>query len=172
MKSIVFLIAALLILPAFVLSQTAERDKHIGYEYVGVNPGKLLPNGFKHLGGGLIGDYNADPVYGISQLEKGKTKMLWLEVSTGQNSTGVTGWLVKDALVFPRFPATDYLFLIGDPAIICQRFGKEIPNLVGVGKIVRQAGVFKPSKLWIADLKTENFKPESITGVKCVYSEP
>ena len=46
---------------------TTTGSQFIEYRYKGVTPPYLLPNGVKHLGGGLIGDVNADPVYGIAQ---------------------------------------------------------------------------------------------------------
>jgi hypothetical protein len=166
-----FLIAALLILPAVVLGQP-KRSAYINYEYKGVLPSATLPNGVKHFGGGLIGEIAADPVHGISQVAKGRTKMLWLEVSTGKNASGVTGWRVKDVLAFPALTKSDYLFFAGDPAILCSRKGSAVVNLVGVGRINRRQGSFQPSKLWVANLRTEKFEPMSLTGVKCEYSEP
>ncbi len=171
-----FLITTLLIIPICAIGQAKpvapKKSPYIGYEYKGVLPNATLPNGVKHYGGGLIGDIDADPVYGISQLEKGRTKMLWLEVSTGKDSGGITGWHVLDALSFQAMTKSDYLFFAGDPSIFCRRQGTEIVNLVGVGKILRRQAVFRPTKLWIADLKTQKFEPTSVAGVKCEYSEP
>jgi hypothetical protein len=132
----------------------------------------VLPNGVRHLGGGLIGDIDADPVYGISQLQESKTKMLWLEASTGRDAKGVTGWKVLDVLFFGPRSKSDYVFFTGDPAINCTRRGKQIENLVGIGRIVRRQAVFLPSNLWVANLTTKKFELLSTAGVKCVYSEP
>ena len=153
-------------------AQTARRSAYLGYEFKGVVPGKMLPNGVREFGGALIGDINADPVYEIASVQKGKTKMLWLNVSTGKDSRGVTGWKVLDVVSFPALLKTDYLFFPGDPAIGCTRSGSDIPNFVGVGKIIPVRGIFKPSRLWIADLTTKKFKSISTSGVKCEYSEP
>ncbi len=168
MKSTIITIVSVLFLASFANGQT----KYVGYEYKGVVPETALPNGVKHMGGGLIGDIEADPVYGISQVEKGKTKMLWLEESTGKDSTGVTGWKVLDALSFPATAPADYIFFMGDPAVGCLQDGNEIPHLVGVGRIIRRQGIFRPSKLWVANLGSKKFEPMSIKGVKCEYSEP
>ncbi len=153
-------------------AQTNDRTRYLGYEYAGVLPDSTLPNGVKHFGGGLIGDIEADPVNGISQVQRGRTKMLWLEESTGKDATGVTGWRVRDVLSFPTIPKADYLFFVGDPAIDCKRRGNPIPNLVGVGRIMQRQGIFRPSRLWTADLDKVRFKPLALTGVKCTYSEP
>ena len=172
MKSKIFIVVALLIAVNFASGQTAKRSPYIGYKYKGVLVGRALPNGVKEMGGSLIGDMEADPVYEIATLEKGKTKMLWLNVSTAKDSTGVTGWKVLDVLSFPSLLKTDYLFFYGDPGIQCTRSGKDIPNLVGLGRIYRKQAIFRPSKLWVADLTTKKFKSISISGIKCEYSEP
>ena len=170
MKFEVFIFVTLLVFQSTLLAQT--RSPYVGYEYKGVLPNKTLPNGVKHLGGSMIGDINADPVYGISQVQKGTTKMLWLEESTGQDATGVTGWKVLDVLSFSMLARSRYVFLTGDPAIGCQRGNKDIENLVGEGRIIRARGQFIPSNLWTANLKTKKFERVSIAGVRCVYSEP
>ena len=161
-----------LVTAGFSSAQTPRRSPYLGYKYKAVLPGKTLPNGVTEIGGSLIGDINADPVHEIASVQKRKTRMLWLNVSTGQDSGGVTGWKVLDVISFPALVKTDYLFFTGDPAIGCTRSGKEIPNLVGVGKILRKRAIFQPSKLWVADLKTKKFKSISTSGIKCGYSEP
>lgn len=166
-----FLIGILLLSSLAGHAQTGAA--YIDYKYTGVNPESVLPNGVKHFGGGLIGDIDADPVYGISTVAKGKTNMLWLEVSTGRDRTSsVTGWRVLDVLAFPALTKTDYLFFANDPAIQCRREGRDIPDLVGVGKISRSRGIFRPTKLWVPNLLTKKFAPVTLTGVNCEYSEP
>ena len=98
--------------------------------------------------------------------------MLWLEVSTNQDATGVTGWKVLDVLTFSMLGRTRYVLSVGDPAIGCRRGGKDLENLVGEGRIVRARNVFIPSNLWTVNLKTKKFDRISITGVRCIYSEP
>jgi len=172
MKLKIFIAIALVVLPSIVHAQANERAKYINYKYKGVLPESTLPNGVKHLGGGLIGDIDADPVQGISQVQKGKTRMLWLEVSTGRDETGITGWEVKDVLAFPLFAASDHLLFAGDPSIECTRAGKGIPNLVGIGRIIPRQDLFKPAKLWIVNQTTQRFEPVAVSGIKCLYSEP
>jgi hypothetical protein len=121
---------------------------------------------------GLIGDVEADPVHEIAEMQKGTTRMLWLNVSTGKDPSGVTGWRVLDVLSFPKLSKTDYTFFAGDPGVDCRRHGKAIPNVVGIGRIMRRQGVFRPSKLWVANLTTKKFERLAIAGVKCEYSQP
>lgn len=154
-----------------ILAQSAK-SPYINYRYEGVVPGRSLPNGVIELGGSLIGDIEADPVYSVAQMKKGRTEMLWLVVSTGKNEKGVSGWKVIDVLSFPSLAKAQYLFTAGDPAIYCRKNGGEIPNPVGVGRIDRKRARFLPLKLWSADLKLKRFTPLNLAGVKCEYFEP
>ena len=169
--AVVLLSFAMLASPSF--GQTIQRRSgYIGFTHPGVIPENALPNGVKYIGGGLIGDVNADPVYGISMVSKGKIKMLWLEVSTGQNGGGVTGWHVKDVLSFYNQRAYDQLFIAGDPTIECHRKGKPLENVAGIGRIVPKTGIFRLSSIWFVNTKKEKFDRISTAGIKCVYSEP
>ncbi|HVF30899.1 MAG TPA: hypothetical protein VNA22_08010 [Pyrinomonadaceae bacterium] len=166
-KTLILII--LLSIPAAAPAQSS----YIGYKYKGVLPSKRLPNGVVHNGGGLIGDVEAATVHGISQVKRGTTDMLWFESSTGKNASGVTGWKVLDVLSFPRKAKADYIFIYGDPSVSCNRNGSDIPNLVGVGRVIsRSQGIFKPSKLWVANLESKKFEPIKIAGVKCEHGEP
>jgi hypothetical protein len=169
-----FAILAILSLHIFACPQKAVNNgtEYVNYEYAGVVPDSILPNGVKHLGGGLIGDIEADPVYGISQVSAGRMKMLWLETSTGRDAKGVTGWKVLDVLAFPNAVKNDYIFFYGDPSIQCMRKGKDVPNVVGIGRLYSSRGTFVPAKLWTADIKARRFVSTTSVGMKCVYSEP
>jgi len=155
-----------------MLSAAAASAQYVGYEYKGVTPETVLPNGVKHLGGGLISDIDADPTYGISQVSKGKTEMLWLEVSTGQNETGIIGWRVLDVVSFPALMRTQHIHMHHDPAIECSRGGKIVDDLVAVGTINRSRGTYTPQRAWIADITKKKFVPTATAGLRCIYSEP
>lgn len=150
------------------LAQTAP--KYIGYKYVVPETGKPLRNGIKHMGGGLIGDIDADPVHGVSVLEKGGTKMFWLEISTARNDDGgVTAWQVKDAL---EFSGSEFVLEFSDPSFECRKGKANVGNLVGVGTFNKKAGVFTPRKLWQPNAKTAKFESVPVKNIRCYYSEP
>lgn len=172
MKLKIFITILMLAFPMLMVGQGSDRARYVGYKYVGVPPSNRLPNGVTHLGGGMIGDFNADPVYGVSQVQRGRTKMLWFEVSTGQDNTGVTGWRVMDVLSFPGVTRADHVVIPDDPSILCRRNRKEITSLAGVGRINMRRGIFTPSRLWVADLKTKKFVPLNLAGVRCEFSAP
>lgn len=155
------------------IAQSAAGSKFIGYKYESPDVGKKLPNGFTHNGGGLIGDIDADPVYGVSVLEKGKTKMFWLEVSTARNNNGgVTTWEVKDVLEFSSLGPKDFVLEFSDPTFECKRGGTGLEHVVGVGAFNRKSGVFVPRKLWLPNAKTAKFESVPVRNVRCLYSEP
>ena len=171
------IILLLLIIPVVAFAQKAPvanaGAQFINYKYKGVSPPNRLPNGVKHLGGGLVGNFDADPVYGISRVTKGTTTMLWLEVSTGRDATGVTGWRVLDVLSFPALRPTQHLAFALDPAIECVRDGKELTDdTVIIGQLFRKSGTYKPEGVWIANLKTGKFERSTVAGLKCAYTEP
>jgi hypothetical protein len=170
MRKALATILTLLILGAFGQGQTAA--SYIGYEYKGVVPDTVMPNGVKHLGGALISDINKDPVHGIAQVSKGRTQMLWLEVSTGQNEKGVTGWRVLDVISFPKTAGSQHAMLPLDPAVECTRNGKTVPNLVAIGRIDTRRASYTVQRAWIADIDKKKFTPASIRGLRCIYSEP
>jgi hypothetical protein len=174
---IIVLLLLLIVVPAFADAQKAPVEKagaqFINYKYEGVVPPNRLPNGVKHLGGGLIGDFDADPVYGISRVTKGTTTMLWLEVSTGRDESGVTGWRVLDVLSFPALRPTQHLAFALDPAIECTRDGKGLTeDTVIIGDLLGKSGIYKPQRAWIANLRTGKFESAAIARLKCLYSEP
>lgn len=166
------LISLFILLGASSSALAQTRSTYVGYKYKGVLPGKTLPNGVKHFGGGLVSDPYKDPVYGISDVARGRTKMLWLEISTGSNAQGVTGWEVKDVLSFPNFTSSRYLFFSMDPSVECTRNKKPVENLVAIGRVMPKQGIFKPERAWIPNLTTEKFDETTIQGLKCIYSEP
>ena len=166
--AVVFSIAVMLGMHA---SATAQGREYIGYKYKGVAPETVLPNGVKHLGGGLISDPNKEPVYGISSVVKGAKKMVWLEISTGSDRTGITGWQVKDVLVFSKRDRR-YLMFGLDPSVQCRRKGKYLEKLVAIGHILPKKGVFRPDLAWVADIAKQKFVEVPVRSLQCEYSEP
>lgn len=155
-----------------LMSTTAASAQYVGYEYKGVTPETVLPNGVKHLGGALISDVDADPSYGISQVSKGAKEMLWLEVSTRQDETGILDWRVLDVISFPALTRSQHIHMHFDPAVECRRGGKSVEGLVAIGTIDRRRGSFTPQRAWIADIAKKKFVPSATAGLRCTYSEP
>ena len=144
-----------------------EKFKYIGYKYKGVLVDETLPNGVKHLGGGLITE--SKPTYGVSEMSKGATRMLWLDKATGEDETGVTGWEVKDVLAFPAFGKNQELLFSYSG---CQRNKKSDNSLVVFADFSPRQKTYKVRRAWLANVKTEKFEEIPIKGVQCAYEEP
>lgn len=158
---------------AVTAKQTADgKSQYVGYKYKGVNPDTVLPNGVKHLGGGLISDFNVEPVYGISNVTRGRTQMLWLEISTGSDAGGITGWQVKDVLTLPAMSKNQSFHYPTDPAVSCQRNKQEAGNLIVFGEILSKQGRFNVRRAWLANTKNEKFEEVPAKGIQCEYSAP
>lgn len=154
-------------------AQTAKVSQYVGYRYEAPEILGKLQNGFTHRGGGLIGDVNADPVLGVSTLEKGRTLMFWLELSTARDEKGgVTAWEVKDVLEFPNVATADRVLEFSDPSFECTRGRKVEAELIGIGRFDRRRGIFTPRKLWRPNARTAKFEPVPVQNVRCIYSEP
>ena len=155
------------------IAQSPGGSKYVGYKYEAPRVGEKLSNGFEHYGGGLIGDIDADRVYGVSVLKNGKAIMFWLEVSIARNENGgVTKWEVLDSLEFSNLRSFDYVMEFSEPAFQCKRGKKIIENLVGIGKFSVKRGIFTPHKLWSPNAKTAKFESVSVKNIRCIYSEP
>lgn len=132
---------------------------------------ELLPNGVKDLGGGIIMDGNKISSYGIGRFSKGTTQMLWLELATGEDANGVTGWEVKDVLVFPELTRSQELFFAaGNDA--CTINGKNDGKLVVFADFSPLKKKYTVRKAWRANLESEKFRPIPIKGIRCEYYEP
>lgn len=154
-------------------AQTPKASEYIGYRYEAPEILGKLENGFTHRGGGLIGDINADPVLGVSTLEKGRTLMFWLEISTARDEKGgVTAWEVKDVLEFRNVAETDRVLELFDPGFECKRAGRIVSDLIGIGKFDRRRGILTPRSLWRPNPKSARFERVSMANVRCQYFEP
>ncbi|CAN5633612.1 hypothetical protein BH24ACI2_BH24ACI2_04830 [soil metagenome] len=165
-KSTMFILFLLSVVPIFVFAQKSE---YIGYRYKPVLMDELLPNGIKDLGGGIIIENNKITSYAIGRFSKGKTQMLWLELATGENETGVTGWEVKDVLIFPNFTKNQELLFTAET---CTINGKRDEKLVVFADFLQTKKKYIVRKAWRTNLKTEKFETVSIKGVRCEYYEP
>lgn len=145
---------------------------YIGFEYKGASPNTILRNGVKHLGGSLVSDHRIDPVYAVSQVSKGSTSMLWLEVSTGQNEKGATGWRVLDVLQYPKPTGRMDLLMPHGPGLRCTRDGENFTNLIAIGALQRPQLTYTLQHAWLADIKKKKFVSVPVRGIKCIYSEP
>lgn len=161
MKLKVFLTIALFVFPVFANPQKA---KYIGYKHKGVIVDAKLPNGVKHLGGGLLSKDN----YGVSRYEKSGQLMLWLEKITSRDTNGVPNWIVKDVLHLGKLKKNEALLF--SYASSCKQNEKvNIDLIVKVAVLPKKE--FKVLQAWKANPRKEKFENTQITGIKCEFLE-
>lgn len=163
MKIKVFLTIALLVFPVFA---NPQKTKYIGFKHRGVLYEEVLPNGVKHLGGGLL----TNEKYGVSRYEKGGKYMLWLEKITSRDASGVPSWVVKDVLIFGTLKKNEELmFSFASP---CTQNGKPAVDLVVKAEVFPNRKQYKIKDVWKANTKREKFEKIQTKGVKCEFIEP
>jgi len=144
-----------------------DKSKYIGFQYnnpmVGEKVSDLTVKGGGLISGIMPGD--SGPTYGIGQMGKAGTEMLWLQKAIAQDSKGITRWQVKDVLVFPSAGKTQEIHSMGDPT--CQKDGKEPPNLVVLTDAPPQGRPYQVQRAWLANSKTEKFVEIPIQGISC-----
>jgi hypothetical protein len=136
-----------------------------------VVPETVLPNGVKNLGGGLVGDFEAKPVWGIADVSKGKARMLWLEKASAEDDSGVTEWEVADVLSFPNIPTDQELLIASGPGE-CAENGKATEDMAVHVQFLKKQKAYKTLKAWRADIRAGRFVPIDAKNVKCSYDEP
>jgi len=159
----------MIVMLAFPTLVSAQRSEYIGYKYKPVLMDQLLPNGVKDMGGAIVSEYDASPVFGVGRFSKGTTQMLWLEKSTAEDAEGVKEWIVLDVLTFPSFGKNQSLML-GEGE--CQVNNKIVKGLIVFANFLPRKKTYSVIKAWKANLKTERFVTTSTKGVKCEYFEP
>jgi hypothetical protein len=157
----------LMFISAMVIA--AQTQSYVGYRYKPVLAERTLPNGVKSLGGGIVSDLNKKPLWGISEMSKGGTRMLWLERAASEDARGVNEWEVMDVISVPNFP-TGIEFIFGTGS--CRENGKENEALVVQAAFNARRLTYRTIKAWHADIGSGRFLPIDAAAVKCEYDAP
>ena len=161
-----FLLLVLLFSPSSQGRQTpglnAANDKspYIGLRYAG----NKLPRGHKWIGGSLLTDpYSDEKQYGVTEVSKGRVRMMWLDRLTHHDAAGNAHWEIKDVLFLPPMRKDQLLFYVG-----CFQANKSDPELVVVTDSVVRGGYYvRVRHAWRANRQTEKFQQISVSGIKC-----
>jgi hypothetical protein len=144
--------------PAKADASAAERTN-----YVGLKHGAALPGDLKHVGGALVSAVNEAKEYGISEVRRGKVRMLWFEYLTHRDQAGVAHWEVKDVLVVPGIRRKQILVYFG-----CFSVEKPDSEIVAIADYQSQEEFFtNVRRAWRANRNVERFEEISPRGVKC-----
>lgn len=87
----------------------AEKSPYLGLRYAG----NKLPHGHKWIGGALLTDpYSDEKQYGVTEVAKGRVKMMWLDRLTHHDAAGNAHWEIKDVLFLPALRKNQLLFYV------------------------------------------------------------
>jgi hypothetical protein len=162
-------IGPLLLIFLSALMIAGQTQSYVGYRYKPVLAERTLPNGVKSLGGGIVGDVNKKPLWGIAEMNKGRTRMLWLERAVSEDAHGVNEWEVMDVVSVRNFPAgIEFIFGTGN----CKENGKDNDALVVQAAFNARRLTYKTIKAWHADIVSARFVPIDAADVKCEYDAP
>ena len=132
-------------------------------KYVGLRHGPSLPRGLKGTGGGLISDASDAVEYAVSEVQKGRVKMLWFDRLTHRDDSGKAHWEVKDVLVLPAIPRKQVLVYA-----LCFSGQNRDKEIIAVADY--QPGeeyLTRVRRAWRANRKTEKFEEILTEGIRC-----
>ena len=165
-------IAAIIMVLVMAQSMAAQTAAYRGVRYIVSGKGKALPTDVKSMGGSLIGDIEKRPLWGIAQVSKGKTQMLWLEKATAEDETGVTEWQISDVLAFPNFPKSHELLFGGGPMPCTIRGRPAGDSLVVHASFDAKRLRYRTISAWNASAESGRFSSVKPATVKCLYESP
>lgn len=161
MRTILFV--CLLICLAVAPSAAQSGSQTDAVKYIGRRYGPTQPPGIKYVGGALISELEDQKEYGISQVHKGRVKVLWFERMTHRDERGVPYWELMDVLVVP--PHTRKQVVVYATCLMENRADKEI---VAIADYQPGEQYFtRVRKAWRANRQTEKFEVIPTKGIKC-----
>lgn len=133
--------------------------------YIGLRHGDDLPRGHRWIGGALLSDpYKDAKQYGVTQVMKGKSNMIWLERLTHNDPAGKAHWETRDVLFLPAIRKNQLLFYVD-----CFLNDKSDPELIVIVDNVVRGGYYATARsAWRANRLIERFEPLPTKGIKCV----
>ena len=91
------------------LNSSNDKSPYIGLRYAG----NKLPRGHKWIGGSLLTDpYSNEKQYGVTEVSKGRAKMMWLDRLTHHDDAGNAHWEIRDVLFLPPMRKNQLLFYV------------------------------------------------------------
>lgn len=141
-------------------NSVAEKSPYIGLRYAG----NKLPRGHKWIGGSLLTDpYSNEKQYGVTEVSKGRVRMMWLDRLTHHDAAGNAHWEIKDVLFLPAMRKSQLLFYVN-----CSLRDKPDSELVVITDAVVRAGYYaRVRHAWRANRQAEKFQQIPVSGIKC-----
>lgn len=142
------------------LNAANDKSPYLGLRYAG----NKLPRGHKWIGGALITDpYSAEKQYGVTEVSKGRVKMMWLDRLTHHDAAGNAHWEIRDVLFLPTMRRNQLLFYVN-----CSLANKSDSELIVIADAVVSGGYYgRVQHAWRANRRTEKFEQLPVAGIRC-----
>ena len=142
------------------LNSTDDKSPYIGLRYAG----NKLPRSHKWIGGALLTDpYSKEKQYGVTEVSKGRVKMMWLDRLTHHDAGGNANWEIRDVLFLPPMRSNQLLLYVD-----CFLANKPDSELVVITDAVVRGGFHgRVRHAWRANRQTEKFQQIPVAGIKC-----
>ena len=130
--------------------------------YIGLRHNSTVPANLKDVGGALVSEVGDAREYGLSEIHKGRVRMIWFERLTHRDETGRPNWEVKDVLVLPALRKNQVLVYA-----MCYSGKQPDKEIVAIADYQDAEFLTRLHRAWRANRKTEKFEPISPKGIKC-----
>jgi hypothetical protein len=132
-------------------------------KYTGLRYGPTVPKGIKYVGGSLISEIGDKREYGVAEVHKGRTKLLWFERIKHFDDEGKPYWELMDAIVVPPHPKGQVLVYS-----FCWMNNHPDKEIAAIVDYQADAEYFtRVRKAWRANRQTEKFEVIPTKGIKC-----
>ena len=111
----------------------------------------------------MVSGLNESKEYALSEVQKGRERMLWFEYLTHRDQGNAPYWEVKDVLVLPGIRRNQVLVFS-----LCFSGQKPDSEIVAIADYQPEAEFFtRVRRAWRANRSVERFEEISPRGVKC-----
>ena len=160
------LLLSLFLIPSVTAQRSSSTQTAVAADvakYIGLRHGPSLPSGLKTIGGTLVSEVDDKKEYALSEVHKGRIKMLWFDRLTHRDDSGIPYWELKDVLGLP--PITKNQILVYCTCFLANQPDKEIVAVVTYKAEVQY--FTRVHKAWRANRDTEKFEAMPVKGIKC-----
>ena len=140
-------------------ASAAEAARYVGLRY----RGDSMPAGLKWVGGALVSDpYKDAKDYKLTEVHRGRVRMLLFDSLTHRDAAGMPHWEVKDVLVLPRVPRNQLITYS-----LCWLGGRLDREIAAVVEYTDTEYFTRVRRAWRANRATEKFEAIPTKGIKC-----
>ncbi|HIK56808.1 MAG TPA: hypothetical protein IGS37_16800 [Synechococcales cyanobacterium M55_K2018_004] len=145
-------------------SRTVAQTDHViaqaGRTYIGLRY-RDLPRGLTSLGGWMLTPQRGTE-YGVSVVQRGNQRMLWLERLIDRDAQGRASWEVRDVLLLPAIPQNFDL-----AQGWCELNRRADARIVAIARYQNSEYSTQIRRAWRANWQRERFEEMPTRGIRC-----